>query len=72
MSSVIVNTKQSKSVGKIVGQQQFRPDFLKRAFLSIQIEKELKAAMYFYAVGICHQTYDLANPKLNLYCWDFL
>lgn len=72
MSSVIVNTEQSKSIGTIVGQLQFKPEFLKREFLSISIADELKAAMYFYAVGICHQTYQLANRKLNLYGWDFL
>ncbi len=72
MSSVIVNIETSKSIGKIVGQLSFRPDFLKREFISISIHDELKASMYFYAVGICHQTYQLANIKLNLFGWDFL
>lgn len=72
MGQVSVNIEQSKAIGKIIGQFKFRPDFLERDFLSIDIEDELKASMYFYAVGICHQTYHLAAPKLNLFGWDFL
>jgi len=72
MKPVIVNTEQSLKIGKIVGQLQFKDDFLNRKFLSINISDEIKTAMYYYSVGICHQTYKLANPKLKLYGWDFL
>lgn len=72
MKQVSVNIEQSTAIGKIVGQLNFRPEFLQRDFLSIPLDEELKAAMYFYTVGICHQTYQLANKKLNLFGWDFL
>lgn len=72
MKEVSVNTEQSKAIGKIVGKLSFKAGFLKRDFLTTELEDEIKAAMYYYAVGICHQTYDLANPGLSLYGWDFL
>jgi len=72
MNQVSVHIEQSIAIGKVVGQLHFRPEFLKRDFLSIPLDKETKAAMYFYSVGICHQTYHLAHKKLNLFGWDFL
>jgi len=72
MSLLSVNIEQSQAIGKIVSQLKFRPEFLQRDFISIDLDDEIKASMYFYSVGICHQTYHLANPKLNLYGWDFL
>lgn len=72
MEQISVNIEQSRAIGKIVGQLSFRPEFLQRDFLNIQLDEEIKAAMYFYSVGICHQTYHLANKKLNLFGWDFL
>jgi len=67
---ISVNIEQSKKIGEIVKTLKFRPSFYERDF--IQIDSPLKMAMHFYAVGICHQTYVLANPKLNLYGWDFM
>lgn len=67
---ITVNTEQSEKIGEIVKTLEFRPSFYERDF--IQIGSPLKMAMHFYAVGICHQTYHLANPKLNLYGWDFM
>ncbi|MCD6180651.1 MAG: hypothetical protein J7K39_12175 [Bacteroidales bacterium] len=67
---ITVNIEQSKKIGEIVKTLKFRPSFYERDF--IQVDSPLKMAMHFYAVGICHQTYHLANPKLNLYGWDFL
>lgn len=72
MNTVIVNKDQSIKIGKLVGQLRFKEEFLKRRFLNPQFDDELKAAMYYYAVGICHQTYHLAHPALNLYGWDYL
>lgn len=72
MSLVKVNKEQSEKLGRIVGQLSFKTSFLQRDFIQLQVRKEIKAAMYFYAVGICHQTYHLANKKLNLFGWDFL
>ncbi len=67
---ISVNTEQSKKIGKIVKTLEFKPSFYERDF--VQIHSPLKMAMHFYAVGICHQTYNLANPKLNLFGWDFM
>lgn len=67
---ISVNKEQAKKIGKIVKTLEFRPSFYERDF--IQIDSPLKMAMHFYAVGICHQTYVLSNPKLNLYGWDFM
>jgi len=72
MNSIIVDKHQSRHIGTMVGRLKFKEDFLKRAFLNNGLTNRLKASMYYYAVGICHQTYHLANPKLNLYGWDFL
>ncbi|NOR87141.1 MAG: hypothetical protein GQ527_05980 [Bacteroidales bacterium] len=70
--TIVVNTEQSHKIGEIVGSLDFKDDFLGRKFLTLAVPSEIKTAMYYYAVGICHQTYHLANPKLNLYGWDFL
>lgn len=67
---ISVNKEQSQKIGEIVKTLKFRPSFYQRDF--IQIDSPLKMAMHFYAVGICHQTYVLANPKLNLFGWDFM
>lgn len=67
---ISVNKEQSKKIGEIVKTLEFKPSFYERDF--IQIDSPLKMAMHFYAVGICHQTYILANPKLKLYGWDFM
>lgn len=67
---ISVNKEQSEKIGKIVGSLKFKPSFYERDF--IQIDSPLKMAMHFYSIGICHQTYHLANRKLNLYGWDYL
>jgi hypothetical protein len=72
MAKLTVNREQSEKIGRLIGKLNFRDEFLKRKFLNLNINDELKAAMYYYSVGICHQTYHLANPKLKLYGWDFL
>lgn len=72
MNTIIVNRAQSKKIGQIVKNLIFRTSFLNRPFLQIKLDDSIKAAMYYYAVGICHQTYQLANHKLKLFGWDFL
>lgn len=67
---ISVNIEQSEKIGEIVKKLEFKPSFYERDF--ILVDSPLKMAMHFYAVGICHQTYVLANPKLNLYGWDFM
>ena len=72
MNQVEINIEQCQRIGHIVSKQRFKSAFLNRPFLSLSISSEIKAAMYYYSVGICHQTYHLKNIKLNLYGWDFL
>lgn len=72
MKKVLIDSNQCEKIGKTVASLDFKESFLKRAFLTLEISDELKTAMYYYAVGVCHQTYHLANPDLNLYGWDFL
>lgn len=67
---ISVNREQSEKIGIIVGRLKFKPSFYERDF--IQIDSPLKMAMHFYSIGICHQTYHLANRNLNLYGWDYL
>lgn len=70
--TIIVNTVQSSKIGELVGKLNFKDSFLKRKFLTLPVSNKIKSAMYYYAVGICHQTYHLANLKLSLFGWDFL
>lgn len=72
MRKVLIDSNQCENIGKTVSSLDFKDSFLERDFLSIDIAEELKVAMYYYAVGICHQTYHLKNQELNLYGWDFL
>jgi hypothetical protein len=66
------NQSQCRQVAEILRHITFRDDFYNRPFISAPMSAEQKALMYFYAVGICHQTYALANPPKNLYGWDYL
>ncbi|NPD86418.1 hypothetical protein HNS38_16720 [Lentimicrobium sp. L6] len=72
MKKVLIESYQCENIGKTIAALDFKESFLERDFLTINVSDELKTAMYYYAVGICHQTYHLANPELNLYGWDFL
>lgn len=70
--AVSVNKKLSIELGRVVGKLKFRDAFLKRPFITTNLPDDLRASMFYYAVGICHQTYHLANPGKNLYGWDYL
>ena len=70
--AVSVNKELSIKLGLVVRKLKFRDEFLKRPFIDSPLSDELKASMFFYAVGICHQTYHLAHPTKNLYGWDYL
>lgn len=72
MKKVLIDSYQCEKLGKTIASLDFKASFLERAFLTIKASDELKTAMYYYAVGICHQTYHLKNLDLNLYGWDFL
>lgn len=70
--AVHVNKIQCELTAKILSEVKFRTSFLQRPFLVNPLSDELKARMYFFAVGICHQTYQLANKEQNLFGWDYL
>lgn len=69
---VIINNDQCNRVGEIIKNLKLRPDFYRREFISLKTDNETKCRMLFFAVAICHQTYFLRNPKLNLFGWDYL
>jgi hypothetical protein len=49
-----------------------RKEFYERPFLRIVAPDETRMRGIFYAVAICHQTYQLQDKGLNLYGWDYL
>ncbi len=69
---VKVNEEQCRTLGRVLAGYSFRDDFYQRPFLSLPFSPEEKARMYFFSVGICHQTWTLAHPAANLYGWDYL
>lgn len=69
---VNVDIEQCEWIGNILKNLKFRPSFYQREFIAFQADKETKMRAYLYSVAICHQTYNLANKKRNLFGWDFL
>ncbi len=72
MAAARVHQAQCRKLAEILRPLAFRDDFYKRPFIAAPLAAGQKALMYFYTVGICHQTYALANPPANLYGWDYL
>lgn len=69
---VSVNAKQCEKVAGVLSKFEIKPEFFNRGFIKINVDTETKFRAYFYVVAICHQTYRLANPKENIYGWDYL
>ncbi len=69
---VFMNAGQCRLIGSRLETIAFNPDFYHRPFLVSSMEEELKRRMIWFAVVICHQTYALGDPKLNLFGWDYL
>lgn len=69
---VRVDVEQCMALGRVLRHYSFRESFYRRPFLTTELSEELKLRMYFFAVGICHQTWHLAHPAANLYGWDYL
>lgn len=69
---VSIDHQRIKTISNIVAGFSFNDAFLKRQFLTQITDPRLKAHMLFFAVGICHQTYALADASQNLYGWDYL
>ncbi len=72
IDSVSADLQQIQIIAQIVKSLTLKNDFLLRPFLSLEVEAEIKARMLFFSVGICHQTYALADKNRNLFGWDYL
>lgn len=69
---VSVDVHKCSEVAGIISQLKLRPEFYGREYLQIDVDKETRFRMHFFAVAICHHTYRLHHPGLNLFGWDFL
>ncbi|MDO9512029.1 MAG: queuosine salvage family protein [Bacteroidales bacterium] len=67
-----LNNLQIQKMSEVLRTLKFKSSFYERPFISERMQAEEKLRMYFFSVGICHQTYALAHPSLNLYGWDYL
>lgn len=72
IQTVSLDYQRITSIAKIVSGFHFNDAFLQRPFLTQIANHEQRAHMLFFAVGICHQTYALADPSQNLFGWDYL
>lgn len=67
-----INDHILERAGLCISKLSFKEEFHNRPFLTKIEDAELQAAMLYYAVSICHQTYALQDPSRNLYGWDYL
>jgi len=67
-----LNQEICNAVAQTIKGLKLRTDFYKREYLNLDTDEETKFRMHFFAVAICHQTYKLHNPVLNLFGWDYL
>jgi hypothetical protein len=70
--SVIINREKCTETGLLIKNLHARQGFYERPFLRISAPVETQLRGYFYAVAICHQTYNLHHLTLNLYGWDYI
>lgn len=59
-------------VAKKLRVAHLKDSFYQRPFLVVQADPELRFRAFFYAVAICHQTYQLKQSDLHLYGWDYI
>lgn len=64
--------EQIANTAEVVKLLRFKASFYERPFIKVNLPEEQKLRLYFFSVGICHQTYQLANSSMNLYGWDYL
>ncbi|NVO21126.1 MAG: hypothetical protein HXX13_15595 [Bacteroidetes bacterium] len=69
---VSVNEEVCQQVAAVVKGLKLKKSFYNRPFLTVNAPFEIRLRGFFYAVAICHQTYNLAYPLKNLYGWDYL
>jgi len=70
--AVSINEEICRKTGLLIKQLHPRKTFYGRPFLKIPAPEEIRLRAYFYAVAICHQTYNLHHTGLNLYGWDYI
>jgi len=67
-----LNTDQCHKVAGIIRNLRPGKNFYQREYLTLNVDNETKFRMNFFAVAICHHTYTLHHPALNLWGWDFI
>ncbi|MBE0639441.1 MAG: hypothetical protein IH598_13070 [Bacteroidales bacterium] len=70
--SVKLSVDQCHKVAEVIRHLNPRQDFYRREYLTFDADPEIKFRMHFFAVAICHHTYSLHHPGLNLWGWDFI
>jgi hypothetical protein len=70
--AVIVNEAQCQKIAAIIKPLEPDNDFYQREYLTLTAQEETKYRMHFFAVAICHHTYSLHHPVLNIRGWDFI
>lgn len=70
--SVELNSEQCLKIAEVISRLKPREEFYRREYLSFAADPETKFRMHFFAVAICHHTYSLNHPALNLWGWDFI
>lgn len=70
--TVSVNVHKCSEVAEIISLLRLKPEFYQREYLRVDAGEETSFRMHFFVVAICHHTYSLHHPSLNLYGWDFL
>jgi hypothetical protein len=69
---VMVNETQCQKIAAIIKTLEPDNDFYQREYLTLSAQEETKYRMHFFAVAICHHTYTLHHPMLDISGWDFI
>lgn len=68
----VVNEAQCVRIAEIIKKLSPEPGFYQRKYLTLKAPEEVRFRMHFFAVAICHHTYTLHHPHLDLWGWDFI
>jgi hypothetical protein len=72
MHPVFLDFEQCARTALTIGSLKFNPSFYKREFLTFDADRETKLRVYLFSAAICHQTFNLHHPELNLWGWDYM
>jgi len=72
MNKVTVNIDQCKAIAKVLQTLSIKPIVYQREYFRVNVSAEIKLRMFFFSIGICHQTHTLINKKLNLIGFNYL